>query len=94
MGWSCPKLFLDTTKLHNTLIKVLDKHFQVPVMAKINYHGWVGGWGVGVAAGSNETKANSAQFDLNWGLAELGNKTPWIKFCPRPSQASPDYPSI
>ena len=26
---------------------------------------------VGVAAGSNETKANSAQFGLNWGLAGL-----------------------
>ena len=28
-------------------------------------------WGWGWPAGSNETKANSAQFGLNWGLAGL-----------------------
>ena len=31
----------------------------------------MGGGGWGWPAGSNETKANSAQFGLNWGLAGL-----------------------
>ena len=53
------------TKLHKVGRKVLDKSFQAPILAEINYHGWVG------VAGSNETKANSAQFGLNWGLAGL-----------------------
>ena len=34
---------------------------------KINFHGRVGGWVAGVA-GSNENKANSAQFDWKLGL--------------------------
>ena len=45
------------------------------MLAEINYHGWVGGWvgggGWGWVAGSNETKANSAQFGLNCGLVGL-----------------------
>ena len=49
--------------------KVLDKTLQAPVLAEINYHGWVGWVGGGWPAGSNETKANSAQFGLNLGLA-------------------------
>ena len=54
------------------LRKVLDTTLQAPVLAEINYHGWVG-WvgGGGWPAGSNETKANSAQFGLNLGLAGL-----------------------
>ena len=48
--------------------KLLETSFQASVPAKINYHGWVG---VGWPAGSNETKANSAQIGFNWGLAGL-----------------------
>ena len=32
---------------------------------------WGGEWGSGWPAGSNETKTNSAQFGLNWGLTGL-----------------------
>ena len=42
-GCGCPKLFFDIKNLHNAVIKVLDNHFQAPVLAKINYHGWGGG---------------------------------------------------
>ena len=75
-GCGCPDLFWDVTKLHKEGRKVLDNSFQAPVMAEINYHGWVagsggGGGGGGWPAGSNETKANSAHFGLNWGLAGL-----------------------
>ena len=67
-----PQTFWDETKLYNAVIKVLEKRFQAPVLAEINYHGWVGGGGGGGwLAGSNETKANSAQFWLKWGLAGL-----------------------
>ena len=47
---------------HKVGRKVLDKSFQAPILAEVNYHRWVGGGGW--LAGSNETKANSAQFGL------------------------------
>ena len=67
-GWGgCPEIVVDVTKLYKVMRKVLDKCFQAPILAEINYHGW---W----LAGSNETKANSAQFQVKWPTgAELGN---------------------
>ena len=45
----------------------------IHLMGQINVHGWVGG-GWGRVAGSNETKANSAQFQVKLPtVAELGN---------------------
>ena len=45
--------FLDERKLPKRVRKLLGKSVQAPVLAEINYHGWVGGWvggwGVGVA---------------------------------------------
>ena len=63
-GGRGPHFVWDVTKLHKVSRKVLDKTLQAPVLAEINYHRWV-------AAGSNETKANSAQFGLNLCLAGL-----------------------
>ena len=51
-GTGCPDIFWDITKLHKVVIRVLDKSFQAPVLAEINYHRWVGGWvGEWVAGG-------------------------------------------
>ena len=46
-GEGLSKTFLYVTKLHYAVIKVLDKCFQAPVLAEINYHGWVAGGGGG-----------------------------------------------
>ena len=43
IGGGCPDLFWDVTTLHKVLRKVLDKSFQAPMLAEINYHVWVGG---------------------------------------------------
>ena len=40
----------DVTKLHKVLRKVLEKTLQAPVLAEINYHGWVG-WVAGGGGG-------------------------------------------
>ena len=38
-----PNFVWDVTKLHKVSRKVLDKTLQAPVLAEINYHGWVAG---------------------------------------------------
>ena len=40
------EIFLDESKLPKKVRKLLDKSVPAPVLAEINYHGWVagGGW--------------------------------------------------
>ena len=60
-GAGCPELFLDVTQLHKVGRKVLDTSFQDPVLAEINYHGWVG---VGVGGRLDKMKLRLTQPSL------------------------------
>ena len=67
------RLWLNKTKLIHISTQV-EVVFEVwlEIVLKINFHGWVGGWGW--VAGSIETKAISASnFKLKLNNAELGN---------------------